>query len=280
MENEENNYLEKTNSKQNDSEENINNINIESDKKEIIENITPKITEIISQKDNINNNLNENDSIQKITKEEYQNYREKKLKLYNFYQTLLNFRQKLIIKEKHLNQREKNLLEFEKILQANESILKNNIEQFESYMRTKIAEIKSQFNQIEQLQLNKEQYLNEREKEIKREKSCINIIPNKNINIKRCMNCNSPLFSEEELNRQFISNNYCNSCNNYLKNIFNQKYKTINNIPVNNNIFGQEQNLEESNQIPKNTRNFGGLFNKFNEFNYNSCCPSCNFCNI
>ena len=280
MENEENNYLEKTNSKQNDSEENINNINIESDKKEIIENITPKITEIISQKDNINNNLNENDSIQKITKEEYQNYREKKLKLYNFYQTLLNFRQKLIIKEKHLNQREKNLLEFEKILQANESILKNNIEQFESYMRTKIAEIKSQFNQIEQLQLNKEQYLNEREKEIKREKSCINIIPNKNINIKRCMNCNSPLFSEEELNRQFISNNYCNSCNNYLKNIFNQKYKTINNIPINNNIFGQEQNLEESNQIPTNTRNFGGLFNKFNEFNYNSCCPSCNFCNI
>ena len=280
MENEENNYLEKTNSKQNDSEENINNINIENDKKEIIENITPKITEIISQKDNINNNLNENDSIQKITKEEYQNYREKKLKLYNFYQTLLNFRQKLIIKEKHLNQREKNLLEFEKILQANESILKNNIEQFESYMRTKIAEIKSQFNQIEQLQLNKEQYLNEREKEIKREKSCINIIPNKNINIKRCMNCNSPLFSEEELNRQFISNNYCNSCNNYLKNIFNQKYKTINNIPINNNIFGQEQNLEESNQIPRNTRNFGGLFNKFNDFNYNSCCPSCNFCNI
>ena len=280
MENEENNYLEKTNSKQNDSEENINRINIENDKKEIIENITPKITEIISQKDNINNNLNENDSIQKITKEEYQNYREKKLKLYNFYQTLLNFRQKLIIKEKHLNQREKNLLEFEKILQANESILKNNIEQFESYMRTKIAEIKSQFNQIEQLQLNKEQYLNEREKEIKREKSCINIIPNKNINIKRCMNCNSPLFSEEELNRQFISNNYCNSCNNYLKNIFNQKYKTINNIPINNNIFGQEQNLEESNQIPTNTRNFGGLFNKFNEFNYNSCCPSCNFCNI
>ena len=266
MENEENNYLEKTNSKQNDSEENINNINIENDKKEIIENITPKITEIISQKDNINNNLNENDSIQKITKEEYQNYREKKLKLYNFYQTLLNFRQKLIIKEKHLNQREKNLLEFEKILQANESILKNNIEQFESYMRTKIAEIKSQFNQIEQLQLNKEQYLNEREKEIKREKSCINIIPNKNINIKRCMNCNSPLFSEEELNRQFISNNYCNSCNNYLKNIFNQKYKTINNIPINNNIFGQEQKLEESNQIPTNTRNFGGLFNKFNEF--------------
>ena len=280
MENEENNYLEKTNSKQNDSEENINNINIENEKKEIIENITPKITEIISQKDNINNNLNENDSIQKITKEEYQNYREKKLKLYNFYQTLLNFRQKLIIKEKHLNQREKNLLEFEKILQANESILKNNIEQFESYMRTKIAEIKSQFNQIEQLQLNKEQYLNEREKEIKREKSCINIIPNKNINIKRCMNCNSPLFSEEELNRQFINNNYCNSCNNYLKNIFNQKYKTINNIPINNNIFGQEQNLEESNQIPTNSRNFGGLFNKFNEFNYNSCCPSCNFCNI
>ena len=280
MENEENNYLEKTNSKQNDSEENINNINIENEKKEIIENITPKITEIISQKYNINNNLNENDSIQKITKEEYQNYREKKLKLYNFYQTLLNFRQKLIIKEKHLNQREKNLLEFEKILQANESILKNNIEQFESYMRTKIAEIKSQFNQIEQLQLNKEQYLNEREKEIKREKSCINIIPNKNINIKRCMNCNSPLFSEEELNRQFINNNYCNSCNNYLKNIFNQKYKTINNIPINNNIFGQEQNLEESNQIPTNSRNFGGLFNKFNEFNYNSCCPSCNFCNI
>ena len=147
-------------------------------------------------------------------------------------------------------------------------------------MRTKIAEIKSQFNQIEQLQLNKEQYLNEREREIKREKRSINIITNNNIKIKRCINCNCPLFSEEELNRQFINNNYCNSCNNYLKNIFNQKYKTINNIPIKNNIFGQEQNLEESNQIPASTRNFGGLFNKFNDFNYNSCCPSCNFCNI
>ena len=146
MENEENNYLEKTNSKQNDSEENINNINIENDKKEIIENITPKITEIISQKDNINNNLNENDSIQKITKEEYQNYREKKLKLYNFYQTLLNFRQKLIIKEKHLNQREKNLLEFEKILKKNEKILKNNIDQFEIYMRNKTKHDLCYFN--------------------------------------------------------------------------------------------------------------------------------------
>jgi hypothetical protein len=280
MENEENNYLEKTNSKQNDSYENINNINIENDKKEIIENITPKITEIISQKDNLNNNFNENDSIQKVTKEEYQNYREKKLKLYNFYQTLLNFRQKLIIKEKHLNQREKNLLEFEKILQANESILKNNIEQFESYMRTKIAEIKPQFNQIEQLQQNKELYLNQREKEIKREKSCKNILFNKNINVKRCMNCNCPLISEEELNRQFISNNYCNSCNNYLNNIFNQKSKTINNMPINNNIFSQEQNLEESNQTQTNERNFGGLFNKFNDFNYKCCCPSCNFCNI
>ena len=269
MENEENNNLKKTNSKQNDSIININYSNInnkEDEKKEILQpNIAPKIDENISQNDNINNNLREDEFKFQITKEEYKKYKEKKVKLYNFYQTLLNFRQKLIIKENHLNQREKNLLEFEKILQANESILKNNIEQFESYMRTKIAEIKSQFNQIEQLQLNKEQYLNEREKEIKREKSCINIIPNKNINIKRCMNCNSPLFSEEELNRQFISNNYCNSCNNYLKNIFDQKFKTINNIPINNNIFGQEQNLEESNQIPTNTRNFGGLFNKFNE---------------
>ena len=277
MENEENYDLEKTNSKQNDSNININ--NIENDKKEIIENINPKITEIISQKDSMNNCIKENESIHQVTKEEYQNYKEKKLKLYNFYQTLLNFRQKLIIKEKHLNQREKNLLEFEKILKANESILKNNIEQFESYMRNKLAEIKSQFNQIEQLQLNKEQYLNQKEIQIKREKSCINIFPNKNINIKRCSNCNCPLFNEDEFNKQFIYNNkYCDSCNNYLKNVFQQRTNTINNVPINNN-FIQEQNQEQSNQVPFQTGNIDCLKNNFNNFNFTCYCPACNFCN-
>ena len=180
--NDEKNIFEKTISKQNDSSINLNNIDLEhnaninakmndikidKDNKELLINLTPKINEKISQKDNLLNsnkndifpnlNLNEVDLIHQVKTEEYRNYKEKKAKLYNFYQTLLNFRQKLIIKEKQLNQREKNLIEFEKILKANESILQNNIEQFENYMRNKLLEIKNQFCQIEQLQQNKEE---------------------------------------------------------------------------------------------------------------------------
>lgn len=277
MENEENNNLEKTNSNHNDSSININNIknlNIENDKKEIIQNITPKITEIITQKNNMNDNPNENLSNHQITQEEYNNYKEKKMKLYNFYQTLLNFRQKLLIKEKHLNQREKNLLEFEKILKENEIILKNNIEQFESYMRNKITEIKIQFNQIEQLQLNKEKYLRYKEQEMKTESIYTNILSN-NMNIKRCSNCNNAIFKEDELNKQYFNNdNYCKSCNNYLQNIFNQKSKTNNNI-FNNNNYLQEDNFEQNNQLNNQNKSDGELFHKIN---YNCFCPICNCC--
>ena len=292
------NNEEKTDLKQNDSSINLNNINltnntntntnindinIEKEKNELLLNITPKITEKINQRDNllnnINNNifpnLNETDLVQQIKTEEYRNYKEKKTKLYNFYQTLLNFRQKLIIKEKQLNQREKNLIEFEKILKANESILQNNIEQFETYMRNKLLEIKEQFHQIEQLQQNKEQYLKKIEEEINIENNYINSLPNKNIN--KCQNCNLPFNNDEELNKQYICNNnmYCDFCNNYLKNIIHKK-ENNNSISNNNLNYLGKQNLEQSESIPSETNNY----TKSNDFNYNYICPVCKFCNI
>ena len=283
MNKEENNNLEKSNSKYNESiinmnelNNNIKNINIKKYKNELLQKITPKINEVISQKDNsMNNNpipnINFNES------EEYNKYREKKMKLYNFYQTLLNFRQKLIIKEKHLNQREKNLLEFEKILKANETILKNNIDQFEIYMRNKIYEIKTQFNKIEQLQLNKEKFLKLKEEEINTENNYINSLQN----LKRCSKCNCPIFNEEEINKQIINNNYYDSCNNNLKNIFHQKAKSINNKSMNDNVnFIEQNNLEPNNENTFKSRNFGGIYNNSNDFNYSCFCPACNFCNI
>ena len=284
------NNEEKTNLKQSDSSINLNNINltnntntnanindinIEKEKNELLLNITPKITEKINQRDNLLNNnnnnifpnLNETDLVQQIKTEEYRNYKEKKTKLYNFYQTLLNFRQKLIIKEKQLNQREKNLIEFEKILKANESILQNNIEQFETYMRNKLLEIKEQFHQIEQLQQNKEQYLKKIEEEINLENNYINnSLPNKNIY--KCENCNLPFNINEELNKQYIINTdmYCDFCNNYVKNIINKE-------EANNNI---KLNFEKSEQNPLELN----LNNKKTDFNYKCTCPGCKYCNI
>jgi len=114
--NDEKNIFEKTISKQNDSSINLNNIDLEhnanintkmndikidKDKKELLINLTPKINEKTSQKDNLLNsnkndifpnlNLNEVDLIHQVKTEEYRNYKEKKAKLYNFYQTLLKF---------------------------------------------------------------------------------------------------------------------------------------------------------------------------------------------
>ena len=289
--NEDKNNFEKTISKQNDSSLNLNNINlphnintntnindikIDKDKNESLVNLTPKINEKISQKDNLLNsnkndifpnlNLNDADLIHQIKTEEYRNYKEKKTKLYNFYQTLLNFRQKLIIKEKQLNQREKNLIEFEKILKANESILQNNIEQFETYMRNKLLEIKNQFFQIEQLQQNKEEYLKKIEEEINIENNYINnSLPNKNIY--RCQNCNFPSNIDEELNKQYIINTdvYCDFCNNYMKNLMNKK-------EVNNNI---QLNLEKFEENPLEIN----LNNKKVGFNYKCSCPGCKYYN-
>ena len=289
--NEEKNNFEKSNTKQNDSSINLNNINltqnsninknidelnVEKDKNALLLNITPKITEEISQRDNLLNinkneilpklNSNEADLMQQLKIEEYRNYKEKKTKLYNFYQTLLNFRQKLIIKEKQLNQKEKNLIEFEKILKANESILKNNIEQFETYMRNKLMEIKEQFHQIEQLQQNKEQYLKKIEEEINMENNYCNPLPNKNIY--KCENCNMSFTNNEELNKQYIINcdTYCDFCNKYLKNVLLKKERNNNNIQ---NFETNAQNSLESN-----------LSNKTNNFNYKFLCPVCKFCNI
>ena len=288
--NDEKNIFEKTISKQNDSSINLNNIDLEhnanintkmndikidKDKKKLLINLTPKINEKTSQKDNLLNsnkndifpnlNLNEVDLIHQVKTEEYRNYKEKKAKLYNFYQTLLNFRQKLIIKEKQLNQREKNLIEFEKILKANESILQSNIEQFETYMRNKLLEIKNQFFQIEQLQQNKEQYLKKIEEEINMENNYCNPLPNKNIY--KCENCNMSFNNNEELNKQCIINcdTYCDFCNKYLKNIIHKKEQ--------NNII---QNFEKNDQNSLESN----LSNKTNDFNYKFLCPVCKFCNI
>ena len=90
----------------------------------------------------------------------------KREKLINLYNSLLLLRENLIKKENELIQREKNLIEFENVLKSNEAILKNNIEEFEIYINTKINEIKEQFKQIEQIQVNKENSLREKELEL------------------------------------------------------------------------------------------------------------------
>ena len=282
MNKEENKNLEKS-EELNQNNDN-NSINIENNKKELINDLYPKINDIISSKENIINNksekeeninINESELVQQIKTEEY-NYKEKKIKLYNFYKTLLNFRQKLIIKEKQLNQRELNLLEFEKILKSNEAILKHNIEQFDSYIRAKIFEIKKQFNQIELLQMNKEQYLKKKEEEIKNETYNIKFQPNQSLNIKKCINCNKEFFSSDELNNNInndfdeqINKNYCDICMNYLKNMNHQKTKST--ILQKNNLF------DINDEFPFKSRKNNNLSN---HFNCTCFCPTCNFCNL
>ena len=149
-------------------------------------------------------------------------------------------------------------------------------------MRSKINEIKSQFNKIEQIQLNKEQYLKQKEDEITRDTNYINMMSNQNINFERCSNCNSPLFNEDKLNQQFTNinnNNYCDLCNNYLKNIVHQKAKSQNNAPINNNNFMQENYLEQSKQTQSENTFQDNLNNKFNNINYTCYCPICKLCN-
>lgn len=191
--------------------------NIIKDKKELYDSIAPKINDTLIIKDEsnflkYNNSISSNNNINSpdFKNSEYFDYKMKKMKLFNLYNSLLEFRKKLIKKEKELNQREKNLLEFENILKSNEAILKNNIEQFDSYIKDKIKEIKNQFNQIEKLQFDKENYLKKREENLLNFEKQNNyksfMHTNSSINNNNSSNCNCDICNEEEIIKPFIDN--------------------------------------------------------------------------
>ncbi len=300
-------------------QETENPINSENDKKELLESISPIINDTLLNKDESNiNHLNINSP--SIKNEEYFDYKAKKIKLFNLYNQLLEFRQKLILKEKELNTKEKNLLEFEKILKANETILKNNIEQFDIYIKNKINEIKQQFNQIEQIQINKENYLKQKEEEIinfKNQSYNLNINYDKNINNSnnnKCINCNCDLCNEDEIIKPFIDNylseiesngnninhnenvhykkiNYngkngffCNGCNNYFRSVHHQKNKSIDYIRGGDSKFNHfKNNFMEYNNKDLNKRYIHKTFensNDSNRYNYTCSCPGCDFCSL
>ena len=191
--------------------------NMIKDEKEIYNSIAPKISDTLIANDESNflkyNNTissNNNFSSPDFKNSEYFDYKLKKMKLFNLYNSLLEFREKLIKKEKELNQKEKNLLEFENILKSNEAILKNNIEQFDSYIKDKINEIKNQFNKIEKLQIDKENYLKKREENLLNFEKQNNfksvIYTNNSMNNTSSTNCNCDICNEEEIIKPFIDN--------------------------------------------------------------------------
>ena len=251
-------------------------------KKEIFENISPIMRK---SKSNLKYNIN----YPQIKNEEYLDYKTKKLKLYNLYKQLLAFREKLIIKEKELYKKEKNLLEFESILKSNELILKSNIEQFDEYINNKINELKDQFRQIEQIQIEKENYLNQKEEEINNYKNREYKIRNynNNNNNNKYINCKCDLCNENEIIKPFIDNYltendtnknfydrneinrvYCKGCSNYIKH---RNYKKNNNeYCIKNSNFHKFKN----NFIMKNNN----LNDKYIDFN-NYTCPGCEFFN-
>ena len=238
--------------------ENENQYEYETIKKDLTDNsISPIINEISmtnreeldkGNKDNINNS----------SKDTF-DFKLKKMKLINIYNSLLKLRENLLIKEKELSQKEKNLIEFEKVLKLNENILKNNIDQFDKYIKNKINELKNQFLKIEQIQKNKEKFLNQRIKEIINYESRYNLnnkyINNEynNVNMK-CVNCDSSLYNEQEIIEPFIdtfmnqnkneidmeendnnicdenqvSNSFCANCLKKIHNKGNNKIKDIN----------------------------------------------------
>ena len=176
-------------------------------KKDLTDNsIAPIINEISTThreeliKDNINN-----------SSKDVFDFKLKKMKLINIYNSLLKLRENLLIKEKELSQKEKNLIEFEKVLKLNENILKNNIDQFDKYIKNKIDELKNQFLKIEQIQKNKEKYLNQRIKEIINYENKYHLnskyLNNEynNVNMKY-VNSDSSLYNEQEIIEPFIDN--------------------------------------------------------------------------
>ena len=314
-ENSEKNFKESMIKENENENENEMQYNTENDKKELLESISPIFNDTQLNKDELNKfNINS----PTIKNEEYFDYKTKKIKLFNLYNQLLEFRQKLIKKEKELNIKEKNLLEFEQILKSNELILKNNIEQFDIYIKTKINEIKSQFNQIEQIQINKENYLKQKEEELfnyKRQSYYDNNILNSNNN--KCINCNCDLCNEDEIIEPFIDNYiaenennininnnddeihfkkinnygkngfYCNGCNNFIKNIHHQKNKSQNsnyaNVDTKFNHYRNNFNERNNNKRIRHRRNINQTYensNDYNRYNYSCSCPGCEYCNL
>ena len=290
-------------------QENDTPINVENEKKEILESISPMINQTES-------NFKYISKSPQINNEEYLEYKTKKIKLYNLYNQLLEFRQKLIAKEKELNKKEKNLLEFERILKSNESILKSNIEQFDKYIKDKINEIKSQFNQIEQIQLDKENYLREKEEEIINYTNQSYILQNYNNDKNKCLNCNCDLCNEDEIIKPFIDNYlaenylnennynnnemhckkfnynrknglYCSGCNKYFKDIHHQKNNSSNCIKLNSKFNHFKNNFIRNNNDryiknyfhKKNRMNTYDGTNDSSKYNYSCSCPGCEFCN-
>ena len=259
---------------------------LDNDKKELLDSISPIFNDTQLNKDELINKYNINSPSINIKNEEFFDYKAKKIKLFNLYNQLLEFKQKLIKKEKELNMKEKNLLEFENILKSNEIILKNNIEQFDIYIKTKINELKNQFNQIEQIQINKENYLKQKEEEIfNYKRQSYNIL---NSNNNKCINCNCDLCNEDEIITPFIDNY-----------IAQNEYNEINNDNINNNdnevhfqkinnygrngfyckgcgcknyikkIHHQKNKSENSNYVKVDTK-FNHFRNNFNDYNNNN----------
>ena len=289
--------------------------NIENDKRELLDSISPLINDTLQNKEE-SNILKYNINSPKIKNEEYFDYKAKKLKLINLYNQLLEFRKKLIIKEIELNKKEKNLIEFEKVLKSNEAILKSNIEQFEIYIKNNINEIKSQFNQIEKIQNHKENYLKQKEEEI------INF-KNKSISLQNssCLNCNNnnthimcncDLCNEEKIIKPFIDNylaeieandndsnnssykklnnygknNLCsNGYNNQYKKCYHQKNNSVNYMMNNSNFINFKKNYIGNNNNKKKyykrlINNTAESQNDFVTYHYTCTCPGCNFCSL
>jgi hypothetical protein len=173
-------------------------------KKDLTDNsIAPIINEIsmINKEELIKDNINN-------SSKDIFDFKLKKMRLINIYNSLLKLRENLLIKEKELSQKEKNLIEFEKVLKLNENILKNNIDQFDKYIKNKIDELKNQFLKIEQIQKNKEKYLEQRIKEIINYENMYHLnnkyIKEYNNTNMKCVNCNSSLYNEQEIIEPFI----------------------------------------------------------------------------
>ena len=225
-------------------------LNIENNGKELLDNIFPDINDNLYSK-NEELNLFKNNEIKspRIKNEEYFDYKSKKLKLFNLYNQLLDFRKKLIIKEKELIKKEKNLLEFESVLKTNESILRNNIEQFDIYIKQNINEIKNQFKQIETLQINRENYLKQKEEEIIHFTNKLYHFPknflakNNNSNSNhRHLACNCDLCNEEKIIKPFIDSylsefDFTENDNTFDNTNDNNHYKTIDILSKNHSSY-------------------------------------------
>jgi hypothetical protein len=275
--------------------ENENQCEYDTIKKDLTDNsIAPIINEISMIYREEFNKDNRNNSFKDIF-----DFKLKKMKLINIYNSLMKLRENLLIKEKELTQKEKNLIEFEKVLKLNENILKNNIDQFDKYIKNKIDELKNQFLKIEQIQKNKEKYLNQRIKEIINYENRYHLNSkyinneNNNSNIK-CLNCDSSLYNEQEIIEPFIDtfmkqnrneiemeendNNFSNEnqqSNSFCDNCFKIIHNKGNNIIEGQNSFANESklvNIENNIQRLKEQtdNNFLSTDNKCE-------CPDCQF---